>query len=122
MNGTTSIDEQNVTISTSDVSMGGLSFHNNKKIVFLPINVGEKFPNLINYNAAYCSVKEVLKLNFKNLNKLKTLALHYNQIEKIGTETFSDLTSLEELNLSKENYFLLIFLIFFLTIFTYSFS
>lgn len=101
MNETTSIDEPSVIISSRDDSMFGFWLFNNKQIHNLPTGVSEKFPNLLGYNAGFCSIKEISRENFKGLTKLKLLFLHYTQIEKISSETFSDLKSLETLALRK---------------------
>lgn len=98
----TTIDTPNVTFSTRDNSIGAISFRYNNKIKFLPIKVDEKFPNLLSVQAVRCSIKEISKLNFKGLSKLTFLDLSSNQIEKIASETFEDLTSLEELYLCKK--------------------
>lgn len=49
--------------------------------------------------------------NFKNLRSLKRLNLSINEIEIVATNTFEDLTSLEELSLGKFNDYLFISII-----------
>lgn len=99
---TTSIDEPDVTISAQDNSITGVTLYGNKKIVYLPIGVGEKFSNLIGYTAGSCSIIAISRGNFKALNKTKFLNLNSNQIEKIASDTFIELNNLEELYLSKK--------------------
>lgn len=77
----------------------------NKHIFYLPTNLDESFPDLIEIKAFSCNVKSIHKKNFKNLRKLKGLYLNNNQIEKISTNTFEDLQSLERLFLSKSKSF-----------------
>jgi Leucine-rich repeat (LRR) protein len=79
-----------------------LTFSRNSEIYYLPINVADKFPNLMVYNASFCSIKKVLNMNFQFLSKLKTLDLSFNQVEVIEKETFVDLKSLETIRLSKQ--------------------
>lgn len=72
----------------------------NPKFRFLPINVFEKFPNLKKYWVTSCGVRKISKLNFKSLFKLESLDLKDNQIEWIDGDTFDDLRSLKDLDLS----------------------
>lgn len=109
MDRTTSIDAKDSTILTRDDSIGGLWLYSNKKIQFLPIRVGEKFPNLMGIFAGDCSINEISRENFKGLNKLKHLILRNNQIEMIARDTFNDLTSIERFDLGKKLSFILIF-------------
>jgi Leucine rich repeat len=81
----------------------GLKFKDNKKIVYLPVEVDEKYPGLIGYDASKCSIKEISKENFKGLSKLKILWLHHNFIERVDSDTFQDLSSLQVLVLGKKS-------------------
>lgn len=45
--------------------------------------------------------EKILHKNFQNLKKLKSLWLKRNRIEKISSDTFQDLASLEKLDLGK---------------------
>lgn len=103
----TVINEQNVTISTRDESIGELRLWGNKKIFFLPVGVAEIFPNLLYYNAHFCAIKKITKENFHGLIKLQALYLAGNQIEMIPSDTFSDLRGLAVLDLSKKVFILL---------------
>lgn len=100
MQKTTSIFSTGFTIeSERDESVEGLECANNKKILFLPENVNEKFPNLVGYDVGSCAIKTVSKNHFKELYMLKELYLGGNQIEKISRDTFEDLISLERVSL-----------------------
>lgn len=101
MHQSTIIDKSDFKILTRDESINALDFNNNKKIEFLPIKVFENFPHLLGYSARGCSIKEVSKKNFENLNKLKVLWLGDNQIEKIPSDAFEDLSALEKVYLCK---------------------
>lgn len=92
-------------ISPRDDLIGGLQMQGNKKIHYLPEKVAETFPNLLIYYAQGCSLKEVSKVNFENLIKLRMLILNWNRIEMICSDTFEDLKSLEHLELCEEVFF-----------------
>lgn len=81
--------------------MLGFDMSNNKNHVYLPVNISEALPNLEGYIAAHCSIKEISMENFRGLNKLKTLYLFDNLIEKIPTDAFNDLIELDFLSLRK---------------------
>ena len=99
MDDTTEINSADTTITARDESVEGFWLWVNKKIKFLPIDVSEKFPNLLGLSAYSCSLTTVSKANFKGLSKLRYLNLGYNQIEKIRSDVFSDLVSLEQLHM-----------------------
>lgn len=103
---TTTINEPGATISSrdEDEAMAGLSFYTNMKIFYLPESVDGIFPNLMGYSAPFCFVKEISKVNFQGLKKVKFLYLQYNQIEKIPSNTFEDLVELEKVELRKKKY------------------
>jgi hypothetical protein len=105
MKQSTSISTEDIEISTRDASITALSFRDNKKIYFLPIRVHEAFPNLWRYSASDCALTTISRKNFNNLNKLRQLLLHFNQIKTIHSDTFIDLISLEMLDLGKKNIF-----------------
>lgn len=101
MDNATMIDAPNMKISTRDDFMKGLGFRGNRKIEFLPNNVNENFPNLLGYRADACLIREISYPNFRGLNMLRRLDLDVNRIEKIASDTFSDLTSLQIVYLSE---------------------
>lgn len=90
--------------SSRDDSITGLSFANNRNILFLPIKVSEVFPYLAVLYAFGCSIETISKKNFEKMGMLKYLDLAENYIEKIPSNSFMDLKSLEILNLSKTNF------------------
>lgn len=97
------INKPETLITTSDSgTVEGILFDSNKGIEYLPVNVYEKFPNLIGISAWNCAVKAVTKKNFKNLKQLKFLGLASNHIETIDENTFEDLISLTTLNMRKK--------------------
>lgn len=98
--GATEISSADVTISP-DESIVGLTFATNRKISFLPLEVGKSFPDLLCYAASNCNVKSISKKHFEKLGKLKELLLYNNRITTIASDTFADLVSLEYLKLSK---------------------
>lgn len=96
------INSSDFTISSErNENIGGLDFTYNTKVYFLPIAIDTTFPDLVGYDASFCSLTELSKDNFKNLVKLTTLWLNSNKIEKILSETFQDLIALEFLALGK---------------------
>jgi Leucine-rich repeat (LRR) protein len=84
-----------------DETIEGLYFDQNKKIVVLPEKVSDKFPNLIAYGANKCSVKNIAKIHFENLPKLRRLNLDGNNIANIASDTFDDLVAMEFLGLGE---------------------
>lgn len=98
----TTIDKANVTISNEDHTVVTLSFSDNKKISYLPVNVAESFWNLWEYTAQDCSIKELFKANFAGLRDVHTLLLFNNQIELIYSDTFEDMRGLQMIFLSKK--------------------
>lgn len=102
MDGNTEIATTGTSISTPrDANIGALTFYDNSKIRFLPENPARNFPNLVLYDASDCAVQAVTRANFRSLHKLQRLFLNGNEIPKIERNTFDDLTSLEELDLSE---------------------
>lgn len=102
MEETTAISSKGFTISSpKDYSIQKLSFLNNKKVWFLPENVDENFPNLLFYDAGFCSIKMITKPNFKGLENLTKLFLQQNEITEILKNVFEDLLNLELLDLSE---------------------
>lgn len=97
----TKIDGMDATIAETNYSILGLSFYTNKKVFYLPVDVAERFPNLVAYDASECAIKKISKANFVGLEKLRSLALVENHIEKIYSNTFEDLVELEYLWLCK---------------------
>lgn len=82
-----------------DEDIQAISFVNNKNIKFLPVNIGESFPNLIAMKASGNSIANITRETFMNLPKLKFLNLSFNKIKSLNPDTFEYLTGLENLNL-----------------------
>jgi Leucine-rich repeat (LRR) protein len=95
------IDSAGTVIVAKDESIKGLMFYDNKNLQCLPEDVAKKFQKLLAYNAGSCSLKSLMKANFKGLKFLKLLYLNGNQIETIEIGTFKDLIDLEIVWLSK---------------------
>lgn len=102
MDKTTAINGKNFIIADlKDEEVEGIVFHSNRLVEYLPYKVHLQPPNLSTYRAAFCSIKEISKENFENLNRLKHIDLNYNRIEKIAGNTFNGLRSLKKVELSK---------------------
>lgn len=100
MNSSTTIDTNDTTILT-DPTITALDFEYNQDIFFLPVEVAIALPELKAYSAFGCSIKKIAKVHFEGLKMLKFLCLFGNLIKTIESDTFEDLTSLIELDLSK---------------------
>lgn len=101
----TVISANNVTIGGLENSeIGGIAFHNNKKIQFLPVNVHKKFINLKYYMASDAAVKEISAVNFQRLFELRYLDLQNNQIEFIPNFCFDGLIMLNQILLGNKNF------------------
>lgn len=104
LNATTVINSTGVSLSSApDRSLTRLNMSKNKKIVHLPEDIDQNFPNLLHYDSKRCSITTISKKNFKGLRKLTKLVLWGNQIEKITKDTFEDLANLEVLSLGKNS-------------------
>ena len=94
------IDKEGFTIDRYlDEDVERLYVGSNTKMIFLPNNVAESFPNLFSYNARFGTLKHITEKYFSNLTKLSSLYLFENQIESIASDAFKDLTKLKELKL-----------------------
>lgn len=106
MQDATVIEASDFKISTPrDERVQEILFNRNRKISFLPLGTSKNFPNLTGYSARNCSIKNLRKENFQNLNALKGIYLDNNQIETILSETFESLISLQEVFLGNFDYF-----------------
>jgi hypothetical protein len=74
-----------------------ISFKNNKNVKYLPKNLFDVFPNLVEFSAENAALAKINPQDFKGLTKLKSLNLAGNGLTNIARESFKDLTSLEEL-------------------------
>jgi Leucine-rich repeat (LRR) protein len=93
--------DDSVIDSPRNETIRALTFEQNRKILYLPVEIAEVFPNLEAYAAWECSLETVSNKNFKNLRQLKLLNIRNNKISTIEIDTFEDLTQLRELHLSK---------------------
>lgn len=66
---------------------------------FLPIKLGETFPNLQSYEIFLSELEKVTRRNFQDLRKLEVLEIRHNQLKDLPVDTFYDLTELREINL-----------------------
>ena len=95
------IDRDDFTIATDkNLDVKSLQIFHSSKIKFLPIGVGDKFPNLEDFSIDNCSIKIISHENFKGLYNLKELHIVFTEIETIKSGIFDDLKNLIELNLS----------------------
>jgi Leucine-rich repeat (LRR) protein len=76
-----------------------LDLDENIQTYFLPVNISEAFPNLLEMTAKWCSIKSISRENFQGLVQLKKLSLYRNQLTLIHSDTFVGLRSLESVNL-----------------------
>lgn len=102
MHGETTIDSRGFLISSAkDRGMQQMFIGFKKKVFYLPENIDEKYPDIVHIWAQSSSIKSISNGVFDNLIALKELKLYNNQIEEIEGETFKNLKSLVELDLSK---------------------
>lgn len=86
--------------SPQDESVETISLAYNKRIEFLPDNIYKTYPNLKSYDAAACAIRNISKANFVNLQKLSSITLDGNLIERIDANVFDGLNLLQEIFLS----------------------
>lgn len=97
----TSITEPDFEMSgVFDLTITGVAFMDNNKILYLPVLISEIYPNLVTFSAVGSSFTSVSKENFKNLRKVKHLRLSRNMIENLNINSFEDLAQLQEIYLS----------------------
>lgn len=72
----------------------------NKNVNFLPENIGESFPHLLELEVRNSSLKSVKPETLRNLRRLIVLDLSGNDLKFIEPETFDELSSLEVLRLN----------------------
>lgn len=94
------ISEKDITIADAqDLAVKGFSMQEDVKVLYLPGNLSEKFPNLVVYHLEKSAVKEITENNFKGLYELTQLILAYLQIKHIDINAFKDNSKLEYLRL-----------------------
>lgn len=84
-----------------DEDIKGITFEGNKKVEYLPYKIYLQFPNLAEYYAHSCSIKEITKENFENLNRLQNIILSSNHIQMLPGSTFKGLHNLKTVDLSE---------------------
>lgn len=106
----TTIDDPSTRISTpKNEFVKEIDFSENKKILFLPIEVVAQFPNLTAFIGDKCSIKELKKEIFQNFKDLQYISLRGNQIERIYEDSFAGSFSLNTIDLRmKVNVFFII--------------
>lgn len=99
---TTRIYSTGVVLSSpQDDSVGAIRFDGNDNLKYLPEKIGDKFLNIVMFDANSCLIEAVSKENFKGLSKMMNLNLHDNRITKVESDTFEGLSSLILINLSE---------------------
>lgn len=99
----TSIESTGIILpSTMNKTVKKLVFSKNKKIHFLLEKVAKNFPFLHEIWADGCSLTEVYKINFLNMDRLGRVILDDNQITRIASNTFDDSPTLDWVSLGKK--------------------
>lgn len=99
---TQSIEWSNYKIKVSQADsekVQAVSFDGNTKMKYLPVNIAEAFPNLIELSAKNSYLESISSDNFHGLDKLKRISLTDNDLNVIEGGTFGGLTRLELLDL-----------------------
>ncbi|CAO1390576.1 unnamed protein product [Diamesa serratosioi] len=71
-----------------------------QKIIFMPINFGMTFNNLVTFQVTNCQLQSVERQNFANMEQLQFLTLAYNNLKTLPADVFDDLVNLKTLILS----------------------
>jgi Leucine-rich repeat (LRR) protein len=94
------IDTKTIEIKANDnVNFTELLFDCNENLKFLPMGMGQNFPELLSLSVFDCSLESVDRSNFIGLTELQRLALNENYLTVIEPRTFKDLASLKWLYL-----------------------
>lgn len=102
MDKSTAINSSNFVVAElKEDEIEGILLDHNKKIEFLPYKIYMQLPNLINYRAFDCSIKQIARENFENLSRLEVIWLSWNKIQRISGNTFKGLERLKKVYLSK---------------------
>lgn len=91
--------EDYVVGSELNTSVEQFLISNNTKVSFLPARIGEKFPNLKDFQITGCGLRVVRKHYFKDLGKVLHMSLNDNKITTIEKDSFKDLISVKWFNL-----------------------
>lgn len=92
--------EESRIISPFNVTLKAFSIKNNYDVKFIPVNIGEKFPNILVFQIFNCSVKKIGKTHFNNLFQLRQIVLTNNVIAEVDDQPFQNQRQLEWLSLS----------------------
>lgn len=88
------IDTENYALgSPLNTTVEKFYINENKEVKFLPIQVGEKFPKLLDFQATSCALTVIRNSYFKNMQNLIHLNLADNEITTIEAEAFKDLVN-----------------------------
>lgn len=93
------ITQFSIISSPNNMSVTAISIKNEKDIEFIPVNIDEKYPNLIAFQARNCSIGSLNEHIFNNLSDLKLINLAHNKIITVGNNIFDDQNMLEYLEL-----------------------
>lgn len=81
-------------------SVHAFSLNLNRKVKFIPVNVGVIFPWIITFDGGFCSLHEISKADFKGLRRLQALYLHYNEIDGLGMDVFEEIPEVAYIDLT----------------------
>lgn len=71
---------------------------NDQELSYFPCNLGKLFPNLKKLRSTTSNVKEIKRMNFKDMQHLQYLDLSHNLLTSLQSDVFVDLKNLEELD------------------------
>jgi Leucine-rich repeat (LRR) protein len=80
-------------------SCGGDVCDDRSNVKFLPVRVGEAFPNLVAYHAIFYDIKRVKREHLTGMKKLEFLGLRKNLIYTVDANAFEELVELKYLSL-----------------------
>lgn len=83
--------------SPINTTVQAFEIRKNRKVEYLPRDIGHKFPNLLEFWADSCNLAVIREFYFENMRNLQSLDLRDNKIVNIESRAFKDLTSLTEL-------------------------
>ena len=72
----------------------------NQTVLYMPINLGTIFKNLMSLRVSECPLVSIQRENFANMQQLVYLCLSHNNLHSIPAEVFDDLINLKTLLLS----------------------
>lgn len=94
------IDGEEYVIASPTISaIDRFELKNNKEVKYLPSHIGEKFPNLKEFDVRNCSLTVIRNKYFKKMRNLQYLILNHNNIATVESDAFKDLVSVKRLEL-----------------------